>query len=209
VPDDARRGLLGQGSILTVTSYPNRTSPVLRGKWVLENILGTPPPAPPANVPDLEENQPGQQARSVRERLEEHRANPVCASCHRLIDPAGLALENFDAIGRWRTREEGGMVDAAGQLADGTSVDGPSELRRALLQRSGQFVHTVTEKLLTYALGRGVEAPDMPVVRSIVEETGREDHRFSSIVLGIVNSMPFRMKEAGGISGSGNTGEAP
>lgn len=209
VPDDARRGLLGHGSILTITSYPNRTSPVLRGKWVLENILGTPPPAPPANVPDLEENQPGQQARSVRERLEEHRSNPVCASCHRLIDPAGLALENFDAIGRWRTREEGGMVDAAGQLADGTPVDGPSELRAALLERSDQFVHTLTEKLLTYALGRGIEAPDMPIVRSIVDEAGREDHRFSSIVLGIVTSTPFGMKQAAGPSDGGNIVEAP
>jgi hypothetical protein len=209
VPDDRRRGLLGHGSILTITSYPNRTSPVLRGKWVLENILGAPPPAPPADVPDLEENQPGQEARSVRERLEEHRANPVCASCHRIIDPPGLALENFDAIGRWRTREEGGMVDSAGQLADGPRVNGPSELRAALLDRSDQFVRTITENLLTYALGRGLAAEDMPVVRSIVDEAAGSDHRLSSLFLGIVNSTPFRMKQASGEAENPSIAEAP
>ncbi len=196
--DSNRRGLLGHGSILTITSMPNRTSPVLRGKWVLENILGTPPPAPPSDVPDLEENQPGQEPRSVKARLEEHRGNPVCASCHAMIDPAGLALENFDAIGRWRTKEEGGLVETDGQLVDGTPVDGPVALRDALLDRSGQFVRTVTEKMLTYALGRGLEHYDMPVVRSVAENAIADDYRFSSLVMGIVNSPPFQTRRATG-----------
>ena len=196
--DTARRGLLGHASILTVTSMPNRTSPVLRGKWVLENILGTPAPAPPADVPALDENEPGEEPNSVRERMEQHRANPVCASCHAIIDPAGLALENFDAIGRWRTREPGGVVDTAGQLADGTPVDGPTDLREAILGRSDQFVGAVVEKMLTYALGRGLEHNDMPVVRRIVRAAGDDDFRFSSIVGGIVNSEPFRTRRAAG-----------
>ena len=196
--DSNRRGLLGHGSILTITSMPNRTSPVLRGKWVLENILGTPPPAPPSDVPDLEENQPGQEPRSVKARLEEHRGNPVCASCHAMIDPAGLALENFDAIGRWRTKEEGGLVETDGQLVDGTPVDGPVALREALLDRSSQFVRTVTEKMLTYALGRGLEHYDMPVVRSVAENAIADDYRFSSLVMGIVNSPPFQTRRATG-----------
>ncbi len=196
--DSNRRGLLGHGSILTITSMPNRTSPVLRGKWVLENILGTPPPPPPSDVPDLEENQPGQEARSVKARLEEHRGNPVCASCHAMIDPAGLALENFDAVGRWRTKEEGGLVETDGQLVDGTPVDGPVALREALLDRSGQFVRTVTEKMLTYALGRGLEHYDMPVVRSVAENAIADDFRFSSLVMGIVNSPPFQTRRATG-----------
>ncbi len=196
--DSNRRGLLGHGSILTITSMPNRTSPVLRGKWVLENILGTPPPPPPSDVPDLEENQPGQEARSVKARLEEHRGNPVCASCHAMIDPAGLALENFDAVGRWRTKEEGGLVETDGQLVDGTPVDGPVALREALLDRSGQFVRTVTEKMLTYALGRGLEHYDMPVVRSVAENVEENDYRFSSLVMGIVNSPPFQTRRATG-----------
>jgi hypothetical protein len=198
IPGDGRRGLLGQGSILTVTSMPNRTSPVLRGKWVLENILGTPPPAPPANVPALDENEPGIEPRSVRARLEQHRANPVCASCHAMIDPAGLALENFDAIGRWRTREPGGDVDAAGRLVDGTEVNGPAALRNALVERADLFVHALTEKLLTYALGRGLEHYDMPVVRSIVNETAGDSYRFSTLVDGIVRSTPFRTRKAVG-----------
>jgi hypothetical protein len=205
LPDESRRGLLGHGSILTVTSMPNRTSPVLRGKWVLENILGTPAPAPPPDVPALDENEPGREPRSVRERLEQHRANPVCASCHALIDPAGLALENFDAIGRWRTREPGGTVDTAGRLVDGTRVDGPVELRRALTDRSGQFVGSLTEKLLTYALGRGLGHVDMPVVRSIVREAETDDYRFSALIRGIVNSPPFQTRRA---SGGGATGTA-
>jgi hypothetical protein len=195
-PSEARRGLLGHGSILTVTSYPNRTSPVLRGKWVMENVLGTPPPTPPPNVPALDENEPGGVARSVRERLEAHRENPVCASCHDVLDPLGLALENFDAIGRWRTKEPGGEVDASGRLADGTEVTGPVELRAALAARPEQFVGVIVEKLLTYALGRGLEPYDMPTVRKIVREAEGEGYRFSALVLGVANSTPFRMKRA-------------
>ncbi len=196
--DAARRGILGHASVLTVTSMPNRTSPVLRGKWVLENILGTPAPAPPADVPALDENEPGEEPHSVRERMEQHRANPVCASCHAIIDPAGLALENFDAIGRWRTREPGGIVETAGQLADGTPVDGPIGLREAILARSDQFVGAVVEKMLTYALGRGLEHYDMPVVRRIVRAAETDDYRFSSLIGGIVNSEPFRTRRAAG-----------
>jgi hypothetical protein len=182
--------------MLTVTSYPNRTSPVLRGKWVMENVLGTPPPAPPPNVPSLEENQAGQAARSVRERLEEHRANPVCASCHDVMDPIGLGLENFDAVGRWRTREPGGVVDASGQMVDGTPIDGPVSLRAAVTAAPEQFAGVVTEKLMIYALGRGLEAYDMPTVRKIVRTAAEDDFRFSSIILGVVNSTPFRMRIA-------------
>jgi hypothetical protein len=196
VADGNRMGLLGHGSIHTVTSYPNRTSPVLRGKWILENVLGTPPPAPPPNVPALEENAPGQAARSVRERLEAHRANPVCATCHAVMDPIGFALENFDAIGAWRTREPGGAIDSSGQMANGTPVDGPVTLRAALSAEPEQFVGIVTEKLLTYALGRGLEPFDMPAVRAIVREAAAEDYRFSAVVLGIANSAAFTMKKA-------------
>ena len=160
VTQDARRGLLGQGSILTVTSYPNRTSPVLRGKWVLENILGTPPPSPPQDVPDIEENHPGEEARSLRARLEAHRRNPTCASCHRVMDPLGFALENFDGLGQWREKEPGGAIDPTGQLANGTKIDGPVALRKAVLERPEMFVRTLTEKLMTYALGRGIELDD-------------------------------------------------
>jgi len=195
-PSEERRGLLGHASILTVTSYPNRTSPVLRGKWIMENVLGTPPPPPLPNVPSLDENEPGGVARSVRERLEEHRSNPVCASCHDVLDPLGLALENFDAIGRWRIKEPGGVVDASGQLADGTEVSGPNELREALAARPEQFVGVVVEKLLTYALGRGLTPTDMPTVRKIVREAAKDDYRFSSLVLGVANSTPFRLKRA-------------
>jgi len=191
-----RRGLLGQGSILTVTSYPNRTSPVLRGKYILENILGTPPPAPPPNVPDLKENQPGEEAKSLRARLEMHRATPNCASCHRVMDPLGLALENFDGIGQWRVKEPGGNIDPAGQLADGSRVDGPVALRKAVLKRPELFVRTVTQKLMTYGLGRGMEYTDMPVVRGIASTSAAQNYRFSSVVLGIVKSVPFQMKTA-------------
>ena len=170
VTDEARRGLLGHGSILTVTSHAERTSPVLRGKWVLENLLGMPLPPPPPDVPALKGNEEGQKPRTMREQMEEHRANPVCASCHKVMDPIGFALENFDAVGAWRTREAGGPIDASGQLADGTQVDGVVTLRDALLARPELFVGTLTEKLLTYALGRGVDAHDMPAVRAIVRE---------------------------------------
>jgi Protein of unknown function (DUF1588)/Protein of unknown function (DUF1585) len=196
VADVNRRGLLGQGSILTVTSYPDRTSPVLRGKWILENILGTPPPPPPPNVPAFPDNPETGKALTVRERMETHRNNPVCASCHRVMDPLGFSLENFDAIGQWRTREVGGAVDAAGQLADGTGVNGPVSLRQALVKRPDQFVDTMTEKLLTYALGRGLEHYDMPVVRSIAHGSARSNYRFSTLITGIVRSTPFQMKKA-------------
>jgi cytochrome c5 len=196
VTDDARRGLLGQGSILTVTSYPTRTSPVLRGKWILENILGTPPPAPPPNVPALKENDEGGKITTVRERLEEHRRNPACATCHRVMDPLGFSLDNFDAIGQWRSKELGLPIDASGQLADGTKVNGVVDLRRALLLHPERFVGTKTQKLMTYALGRGLEYYDMPVVRSIARDAARNDYRFSSIVMGIVKSAPFQMRHA-------------
>ena len=192
--NDERRGLLGQGSVLTVTSYPNRTSPVLRGKYILENILGTPPPAPPADVPDLQENHPGQEAKSLRARLEMHRASPTCATCHRVMDPLGLALENFDGIGEWRVKEPGGTIDPAGQLADGSRVDGPVALRKAVMKRPELFVRTVTQKLMTYGLGRGTSHTDMPVIRGIAAAGGAQNYRFSSIVLGIVKSVPFQMK---------------
>ena len=194
--NEERRGLLGQGSILTVTSYPNRTSPVLRGKYILENILGTPPPAPPPNVPDLKENQPGEEAKSLRARLEMHRATPTCATCHRVMDPLGLALENFDGIGQWRVKEPGGNIDPAGQLADGSRVDGPVALRKAVLKRPELFVRTVTQKLMTYGLGRGMESTDMPVIRGIAASSAAQNYRFSSVVLGIVKSVPFQMKTA-------------
>ena len=192
---EERRGLLGQGSILTITSYPNRTSPVLRGKWVMENILGTPPPAPPPDVPALEENEPGHAERSVRERLAEHRENPVCASCHDVLDPIGLALENFDAVGQWRVREPGALVDATGALADGTPVTGVVELREAILEDPERFVVVATEKLMTYALGRGLEYFDMPRVRAVVDAAEDEDYAFSAIVRGIALSDQFRMKQ--------------
>ena len=194
--DDARRGLLGQGSIITVTSYPNRTSPVLRGKWILENILGTPVPAPTPNVPPLKENSEGAKAKSMRELMEDHRKNPACATCHKIMDPLGFSLENFDATGEWRTKEKAGPIDASGQLADGTQVDGPVALRQALMRRPEQFVATFTEKLLTYALGRGLEYYDMPVVRTIARDAAAHNYRFSSIVMGIVESEPFVMKKA-------------
>jgi len=195
MPDDRRVGLLGHASILTVTSFPNRTSPVVRGKWLLENLLGMPPPAPPPDVPDLEENERGETPRSVRERLEQHRRNPVCASCHATMDPLGFALEPFDAIGRWRTLDDGLPVDARGELVDGTQIDGPSGLREMLVSREDEFVRTVVEKLLTYAIGRGVEYYDMPAVRQILRETAADGHRWESVILGIINSTPFRMRD--------------
>ncbi len=194
---EARRGLLGHGSILTVTSYAHRTSPVVRGKWLLENILGAPPLPPPADIPALEENDDSGHARSVRERLEQHRRSPVCASCHAQMDPLGFALENFDAIGRWReTGDAATAIDASGTLPDGTEFSGPVELRTALLNETyrGQFARTVTRKLLTYALGRGLEPYDAPAVRAITHEAAPSDYRWSSLILGIVKSVPFQMR---------------
>ena len=195
-PDDRRAGLLGQGSILTVTSYANRTSPVVRGKWLLENFLGTPPPPPPDNVPPFKENEDGVRPTTVRARMEEHRRNPVCASCHSQLDPLGFALENFDGIGRWRDTEAGARVDASGTLVDGTKFDGPAPFRQALLQHRRAFLDTLTEKLLTYALGRGIEHYDMPAVRSILRQAARDEYRWSALVRGIVTSLPFQMRRA-------------
>ncbi len=195
--DDRRGGLLGHGSILTVTSYANRTSPVVRGKWLLENILGAPPPPPPPDVPPLAENEAHAAPRSVRERMEQHRASPACASCHAQMDPLGFALENFDAIGKWRDVDEGGApVDATGALPGGMAFDGPAGLRQMLQTRGEEFVRTVTSKLLTYALGRGVETYDMPAIRTIMREAKAGGYRWSSIILGIAKSTPFQMRSS-------------
>jgi Protein of unknown function (DUF1592)/Protein of unknown function (DUF1588)/Protein of unknown function (DUF1585)/Protein of unknown function (DUF1587)/Protein of unknown function (DUF1595)/Planctomycete cytochrome C len=205
IEDQTRRGLLGQGSILAVTSYTTRTSPVQRGKWILTNILGTPPPPPPPNVPALKENSEGGKPMSVRERLEAHRASPACSSCHAIMDPLGFALENFDAVGKWRGKGEDGVrIDASGALLDGTKIDGPGSLREALLSRSDQFAGTLAEKLLTYALGRGLDYNDAPAVRRIAAQAGSNNYRFSSLVLGIVQSTPFQMKVKTQQEGSGS-----
>jgi mono/diheme cytochrome c family protein len=195
--DSPRRGLLGQGSILTVTSIATRTSPVQRGKWLLENVLGTPPNPPPANVPPLKENKTGAKQLSVRELMEAHRASPACAGCHKILDPLGFALDNFDAVGQWRVvSESGDKIDASGVLADGTKVDGVATLRQALLSRPNVFAGTMTEKLLTYALGRGLEYYDMPAVRAVTHQAALNNYRFSSLILGIVESTPFQMRRS-------------
>jgi mono/diheme cytochrome c family protein len=196
--DQNRFGLLGKGGVLTVTSYANRTAPVLRGAWILENLMGTPPAAPPPDVEGFPENKDGEKVRSVREIMETHRAKPACASCHGIMDPLGFALENFDAIGEWRSADRwaGTSIDAAGKLVDGTAVSGPVDLRNALMRRPDQFVQTLTEKLMTYGLGRSVEYYDMPAVRQIVRDAQRDNYRFSSIVMGIVKSAPFQMRKA-------------
>ncbi len=190
---DERRGLLGQGSILTVTSYSNRTSPVQRGKWILTNLLGIPPTPPPPNVPALKENGEGKKL-SLRERMEQHRADPVCAGCHKVMDPIGFALENFDAVGQWRTEDDGSVIDPSGTLYNGAKVNGPVALRQMLTDHSDVFVNVMTEKLLTYALGRGVQYYDMPAVRKIVHDASARDLRFSALVTGIAESVPFDMK---------------
>lgn len=196
--DPARYGILGKGSTLMVTSHTDRTSPVVRGKWILDNLLGAPPPPMPANVPPLDENNRRDgRVLTMRERLELHRTNPVCASCHQIMDPIGFALENFDAVGAWRGREGGTggtPIDAQGQLLDGTKVNGPVELRAALLKQPEIFVGTFVEKMMIYALGRGLSASDMPVVRAIAREAARQNYSFSSIVLGIIRSQPFQMR---------------
>ena len=196
--DEARRGLLGKGAILMVTSHTDRTSPVVRGKWVLDQLLGAPPPPMPANVPPLDENaQQAGRVLTMRERMEVHRRNPVCANCHKIMDPIGLAMENFDAVGSWRNREggtHGTEIDASGVLLDGTKVDGVVSLREALLRNPEIFVGTFVEKLMTYALGRGVAASDMPTVRQIVRDGARQNYRFATIVEGVVNSPAFRMR---------------
>jgi hypothetical protein len=192
--DENRFGLLGKAAVLAVTSYTTRTSPTVRGKWLLENILAAPVPAPPPNIPALEASVPEGKVVPVREMLEAHRANPVCASCHSRMDPLGLSLENFDAIGQWRTNDADKPIDASGVLLDGTKVDGPVALRRALMAQKEQFVRTVTAKLLTYTLGRGIEYYDEPAIRAIVRNTAADDYRWSSVVLGIVRSPPFQMR---------------
>ena len=195
--DSVRRGLLGQGSILTDTSRSNRTSPVIRGKWILENIFGAPPPPPPPNVPTLEEVRDPRKVLPMREQMAQHRANPVCASCHAQMDQLGFALENFDAIGEWRDiYVSGAPVDASAKLPDGTAFKGPTELRKVLLNHSDEFLTTMTEKLLTYALGRGLEAADAPAVRQVKREAARADYRFASLIQGVVTSTPFQMRMA-------------
>ncbi len=200
LPDESRRGLLGQGSILLVTSRPNRTSPVLRGKWILENLLGTPPPDPPANVPALQENREGsRRPLTVRERLAQHRTNPVCASCHAMIDPLGFVLENFNATGQWREFQEGHKpIDTSGVLPDGTKFANLAEFRAALVRNPKALGTTVTEKLLTYALGRGLEAYDMPAVRGIVNEAAADGFKLSSLIVGVSKSIPFQMRRSQG-----------
>ena len=196
--DDARKGLLGKGAILMVTSHTDRTSPVVRGKWVLDNLLGAPPPPMPANVPPLDEsNRKDGKVLTMRERMEAHRANPYCATCHRIMDPIGFAMDNFDATGAWRTREGGTggtPIDASGELLDGTKINGLVELRQALVKNPEIFVGTLTEKLMIYAFGRGLTAGDMPVVRSIVRDAARNDFRFTSLIAGVIHSVPFQMR---------------
>jgi hypothetical protein len=192
-PKHKRGGLLRQGSILTVTSYATRTSPVIRGNWVLENIIGTPAPPPPPNVPALEENTVDSTL-SMRDRLAAHRANPICANCHNLMDPVGFALESFDAVGRWREFENGVAIDVSGGLPDGSVFTGVENLENGLLERPELFVRTLTEKLFTFALGRGVEADDAPAIRQVVRDAQADDFRFSSILLGITKSVPFQMR---------------
>jgi hypothetical protein len=195
--DRNRGGLLGQGSILLATSYANRTSPVVRGKWLLENFLNYQPPQAPPDVPPFPENGNDQHPRSVRERMEQHRANPVCAGCHAVMDPLGFSLEHFDAIGKFRATEDGSAINASGVMPDGTAYDGLHGLRSVLEKRSDEFIETVTDKLLTYAVGRGTEYYDQPVIRKIVRDTARDNHRWSSIILGIVKSAPFQMRMRG------------
>ncbi len=195
--DDRRRGLLGQGSILTVTSHATRTSPVVRGKWVLENILGTPPPPPPPDVPPLPDRESSDVAQSMRERMEEHRANPVCANCHSRMDPLGFALEHFDAVGKWRENGPADtVIDPSGTLPDGTGFAGLPELREILFSRRHEFVTTVTEKLLIYALGRGLEYYDRPAIRAIVRDAASDDFRWSSLLTGVAKSLPFQMRRS-------------
>jgi hypothetical protein len=196
--DEARWGLLGKGAVLMASSYPNRTSPVLRGAWLLDHVLGSPPADPPPDVEALIESVPGKPTATVRERLESHRANPSCNGCHGVMDPIGFALENFDAVGRWRVRdrEVGAAIDATGVLVDGTPLDGPVSLRKALLERPEQFVQTFTEKLMIYALGRTLTYKDMPTIRKIVRDAAPDDYRFSAIVLGVIDSDQFRRERA-------------
>ena len=195
--DSPRRGLLGKGAILMATSYPNRTSPVIRGKWILENVFGAPPPPPPPNVPDLKDERDPRKVLPMREQMAAHRKNPVCAGCHAQMDQLGFALENFDGIGEWREiYASGAPVDASAQLPDGTKFNGPTELRQVLREHSDEFLTTMSERLLTYALGRGLEASDTPAVRKIKREAETDNYRFASLVQAIVTSTPFQMRVA-------------
>jgi hypothetical protein len=196
-PDDTRRGLFGHASVLTLTSHANRTSPVLRGKWVMEVLLGTPPPPPPPGVPDLEKTEEAKEGRllTTRERMEMHRSNAICRSCHQYMDPIGLSLDNFDVTGQWRIRENGIPLDTRGQLYDGTPVSSPAELQAALLKRPIPLIRTFTHNLMAYALGRRVEYYDQPTVRAIAQAAAKNDYRFSDFVMGIVASDAFRMKQ--------------
>ena len=196
--DSKRFGLLGKGAVLMVTSYPNRTAPVLRGQFILDRLLGTPPAAPPPNIPALKENQEGKKALTVRELMASHRSNPSCNACHGIMDPLGLALENFDAVGQYRARDRyaGTTIDASGELPDGTALKGPDDLRNALLRRPDQFVQTLTEKLMTYALGRSLEYTDMPTVRAIVRSAATDNYRFESLVMNIVTNAAFQTERS-------------
>jgi hypothetical protein len=200
IPDENRRGILGQGSFLTVTSLADRTTVVGRGKWILDTVLGAPPPPPPPNVPPLKENAGGAAVLTLRERMEQHRANPVCASCHARMDPLGFALENFDATGQWRLREGDSLIDSSAVLPDGSKLDGPVGLRKWLLQRPEQFTTALTEKLTIYALGRGLEYYDAPAIRRIVRDAARGDYSFQSLIMGVVTSTPFQMRQAAAAS---------
>jgi hypothetical protein len=193
---DHRRGLMGKGGVLLVTSHADRTSPVVRGKWILDNLLGIPPPPAPPDVPALPEPAAAAAPLTMRARLEQHRANPVCASCHKIMDPLGLSLENFDAVGRWRTEEAGQPIDASTIYFDGTPLDGVASLRAVLLSRPDVLAGTMAEKLLTYALGRGLEPSDMPAVRGIVRHAAAQGYRFSALIEGVVRSAPFTMRRA-------------
>jgi hypothetical protein len=198
VHDPKRQGILGQASIMAVTAYPNRTAPTIRGKWVLEQILGTPPPPPPANVPALKFDE-NEKTLTMRQRMEEHRVSPQCAVCHRIMDPIGFALDNFDGLGKWRDTEGDEVIDSSGVLPDGTTFDGPVGLRDVLVHKKRDvFVENFTERLLTYALGRGVEEYDLPVVRKIARDAAPDGQRWSSIILGIIKSKPFQMIQARG-----------
>ena len=191
-----RGGLLGQGSILTVTSYNNRTSVVLRGKWILENILSAPPPPPPPNVPTLNATKNGKLL-TVREQMEMHRANPVCSSCHTKMDPLGFSLENFNAVGAWRASDAGKLLDVSAVMPDGTKFDGPTGsggLQGILLSRKDQFTDAFVERLMTYALGRGLEAPDMPAVRKVRYAAAKDNYRMRTVIMGIIQSVPFSMR---------------
>ena len=196
-PDPKRQGVLGEGSILTVTSYATRTAPTIRGRWLLENILGVPPPPPPPNVPslDLKKGENGKLL-TMRQQMEEHRKNPACAACHKVMDPLGFALENFDATGKWRTNDGGNPIDASGVAPDGFPLNGPADLRKYLLSHPDQFVNTVASKLLTYALGRGVEYYDAPALRKIMRDSEGGNYRWSTLILGIVKSTPFQMRRS-------------